>query len=55
MSTDTVWNEKDAYDQIKQWQVETMGNTCSVCYGNNIYTACSACGWWGKVKPKVTP
>ena len=38
--------------KIKKWQVEEMGNTCSICHGNNAETECCACGWWGRVPPK---
>ena len=37
---------------IQAWQVNVMGNTCTICYGNNAMTKCSACGWWGRVRPE---
>ena len=36
---------------IQKWQVEIMGNTCSVCHGDNTLSRCSACKFWGKVCP----
>lgn len=38
---------------IKKWQVEEMGNTCTICHGSNAYTMCDACGWWGRVPPET--
>jgi len=43
---------KELLEQIKKWQVEIMGNSCSICYGDNAQTECSACGWWGRVPPQ---
>ena len=40
-------------ESIKKWQVEVMGNACTICYGDNVYSECSACGWWGKVQPET--
>lgn len=40
--------------RIQKWQVTEMGNTCSICYGNNAQVKCEACGWWGKVPPPKT-
>ena len=37
--------------RIQKWQVEVMGNTCTICHGDNAETQCAACGWWGKVPP----
>lgn len=38
-------------EEIKNWQVNEMKNTCTICYGDNALTLCEACGWWGRVKP----
>ena len=43
---------QELLDAIKEWQVKTMGNTCTICYGNNAMSECSACGWWGRVQPE---
>ena len=40
-------------EEIKKWQVEVMGNKCTICHGNNVMAECSACGWWGRVEPKT--
>ena len=39
--------------EIKTWQVDVMGNTCTICYGDNVWDKCSVCGWWGKVQPRM--
>lgn len=36
-------------EDLQKWQVNIMGNTCTVCYGNNASSKCSACGWHGDV------
>ncbi len=38
-------------ENIRQWQVEKMGNTCTICHGRNANVKCEACGWWGRVPP----
>lgn len=37
--------------KIQTWQRDTMGNRCTICHANNVWTACAACGWWGRVPP----
>ena len=39
------------YKAVRDWQVQHMGNTCTICHGHNLNTQCDACGWWGKVVP----
>ncbi len=39
------------FEDVKKWQVDVMGNNCTVCHGNNMHNQCNACGWYGKVNP----
>jgi hypothetical protein len=40
------------FQRVKHWQQTVMGNTCTICHGNNVWTRCEACGFWGYVVPE---
>jgi hypothetical protein len=43
------------FKDVKNWQINVLGNNCTICHGNNINNVCDACGFWGKVIPSNWP
>lgn len=46
---------KSFFEDVKNWQINVLGNNCTICHGNNILDKCESCGFWGKVMPSNWP
>ena len=50
--SDVCW-QQERIDRMKRWQRDIMGNHCTICWNNNGWVQCAACGWWGYVAPQT--